>query len=435
MKSLLQFDSLARHILTAKAWISQNVLNYDNFVQALIIVCAGLMAVLIGKRLEKRFGAMQLPDRLSNLLPLLFPFVWLCLQALSLLIAISVEWPHRVLIIVVNLLSAWVVIQITSSLLINIAWARVIAVITWTLAALNILDLMGPTLKLLDRMAVKLGTARISILTVIEGVITFGLLLWAAHLVSLLLEKRIKKSPTLSPSIQVLFSKLSKIVFITIAILVALRIIGIDLTAFTIFTGAVGVGIGFGLQKIISNLISGIILLLDKSIKPGDIITVGNTYGWVNSLGARYTSLVTRDNKEFLVPNEDLITQKVENWSFSNSTVRLDIPVGVSYRSDVRKAIALCEESAQQTDRVIEQPKPICLLTGFGDSAVDLELRFWINDPINGLGNVKSEVLLKIWDKFHEHGIEIPFPQRDIHIRSPQPIAVAAAGDRGAGAP
>ncbi|MGV1099790.1 mechanosensitive ion channel family protein [Thiovibrio sp. JS02] len=435
MKTLLQSDFYRTEFLRLKAWLLKYVLTADNFSQALIIVCAMLTAYLIGKRLEKRFSGGNLPKNrfthlLPDLLPLAFPFVWLCLQGLALAVAAETKWPHHLLNIVVNLLAAWIMIEIASSLLINAAWAKVIAVIAWTLAALNIMGLLTPTIRLLDRIALGFGTVKVSVLTVLEGIFILALLLWLARLVSGLIEKRMQASPTLSPSVQVLFSKLSKITLVTIAILVALRMVGIDLTAFTIFTGAVGVGIGFGLQKIISNLVSGIILLLDKSIKPGDIITVGSTYGWVNSLGARYTSLVTREGKEFLIPNEDLITQKVENWSFSNSIIRLDIPVGISYRSDVRRAISLCEEAARRTNRVIGEPLPVCLLRGFGDSSVDLELRFWINDPINGIGNVKSAVLLRIWERFHEHGIEIPYPQRDIHIRTPQPPPGFMAQDR-----
>ncbi|MDP2758138.1 MAG: mechanosensitive ion channel, partial [Desulfurivibrionaceae bacterium] len=196
----------------------------------------------------------------------------------------------------------------------------------------------------------------------------------------------------------------------------------------TVFTGAVGVGIGFGLQKIFSNLISGIILLLDKSIKPGDVITVGETYGWVNSLGARYTSLIAPDGKEFLIPNEDLITQQVENWSFSNSTVCLRIPVGIAYSSDVRKAMALCEEAARQTARIIQDPPPRCLLVAFGESSVDLELGAWISDPANGVKNVKSDVLLKIWETFQKEGMEIPFPQRDVHLKTMPPGTEGMAG-------
>jgi small-conductance mechanosensitive channel len=221
-----------------------------------------------------------------------------------------------------------------------------------------------------------------------------------------------------------LFSKLLKIVLVAIAIVVALQSVGIDLSAFTVFTGALGVGIGFGLQKTVSNLISGVMILMDKSIKPGDVIEVAGTYGWVNSLGSRYASVITRDGIEHLIPNEELITQRVSNWSFSNSEVRVKIPVGVSYNADVRKAMELCLEAAADVERVLDTPKPACLLKGFGDSAVDLELRIWINDPRNGVSNVKSQVLLGVWDRFHAHAIEIPFPQRDIHIKTPENFRV-----------
>lgn len=171
----------------------------------------------------------------------------------------------------------------------------------------------------------------------------------------------------------------------------------------------------------VSNLISGVILLLDKSIKPGDVIGIGDTYGWINSLGARYVSVVTRDGIEHLIPNEELITQRVENWSYSNNLVRLKVIVGVSYHSDLRKVMALCLEAAAESPRVLKEPNSVCLLKGFGDSSVDLDLRFYINDPKNGTSNVKSDVLLRIWEKFQAHGIEIPFPQRDLHIKTSAP--------------
>ena len=413
-------------------WLFENVLTYDHLSQALLIACAWLIAVLVGNRIKQRFSEPGLEqrrfDHMTVVLPLASHLCWLSLQLISLLIAIEVEWPHDLLTIVVNLLAVWIIIQITSSLFNNTAWIRMIAIIAWSIAALNILNLLGPTLKMLDRLALTFGTVRISILTVFSGLLTIALLLWGARLLSYQLEKRIRGNTTLSPSIQVLFIKLSKITLITAAILTGLRIVGLDLTGFTIFTGAVGVGIGFGLQKIFSNLISGIILLLDKSIKPGDVITVGETYGWVNSLGARYTSLIAPDGKEFLIPNEDLITQQVENWSFSNSTVCLKISVGIAYSSDVHKAMALCEEAAKQTARIIQDPPPRCLLVAFGESSIDLELGAWINDPVNGVKNVKSDVLLKIWETFQEQGVDIPYPQRDIHIRTRPPETGGMAG-------
>jgi small-conductance mechanosensitive channel len=434
MKSLWLSALSEKNILALQVWLHRYILTYDNLAQALIIIAALLIAFLVGRRIRLKFSAPDLPQKhfaqiLSGLLPLASPLLWLFLQMLSLLIAVEAQWPHNLLTIVVNLLAVWIIIRTTSLFFNNTAWVRLIAVIAWTLAALNILDLLEPTVKLLDRFALKFGKMQISLLTVLTGFLTLVLLLWGARLLTHLLEKRIRENTALSPSIQVLFIKLSKITLITIAILAGLRIVGLDLTGFTIFTGAVGVGIGFGLQKIFSNLISGIILLLDKSIKPGDVITVGETYGWVNSLGARYTSLIAPDGKEFLIPNEDLITQQVENWSFSNSTVCLIIPVGIAYNSDVRKAMALCEEAARQIPRIIQDPPPQCLLVGFGESSVDLELGAWINDPVNGVKNVKSAVLLKIWETFQKEGVEIPFPQRDVHIRTMPPATEGMAGE------
>jgi small-conductance mechanosensitive channel len=243
-------------------------------------------------------------------------------------------------------------------------------------------------------------------------------LLWAAMAGSRILEHRMQSVRGLTPSFRVLTGKLIRIALITVAFLIALSSVGIDLTAFAVFTGAVGVGVGFGLQKLVSNLISGVILLLDRSIKPGDVIEVGETFGWVSSLNARYASVTTRDGKEWLIPNEDLITQRVTNLSFSSEQLRLLLPFGVSYDSDVRAAIALAVEAAKEVPRVLAHPAPVCRLMGFGDSSVDLELRIWINDPVNGVVNVRSEILLNMWDKFHANDIRIPFPQRDLHIQS-----------------
>ena len=195
---------------------------------------------------------------------------------------------------------------------------------------------------------------------------------------------------------QVLITKLTKITLLTLAVVLALGSVGIDLTAFAVFSGAIGVGIGFGLQKVVSNLISGVILLLDRSIKPGDVIQIDNTYGWITQLNARYVSVSTRDGLEYLIPNEDLITQRVVNWTYSSDAVRLHVDIGISYGSDLHKAMAIAIEAAVAATRVLGDPKPICLLTGFGDSSVNLQLRFWIGDPRNGTANVRSDVMLQV---------------------------------------
>ena len=271
---------------------------------------------------------------------------------------------------------------------------------------------------MLDQLAIDLGGVRISLLLLIKGVIVFTVLLKVASSGSNILEKRILNLEELTPSVQVLLSKALKITLIAIAVIVALGSLGINLSAFAFIGGAIGVGIGFGLQKVVSNLVSGIILLLDRSIKPGDVIEIGETYGRIQSLGARYVSVATRDRTEYLIPNEDFLTTQVINWSFSDTFVRLKIVVGVSYDSDVHEVMQLMVEAAAGIPRVMADPKPVCQLKNFGDSAIDMELRIWIRDPENGISNVSSAVRVAIWDTFKEHGIEIPFPQHDVHIKS-----------------
>jgi small-conductance mechanosensitive channel len=263
------------------------------------------------------------------------------------------------------------------------------------------------------------GAAELSLLEVVQAILLFAVLLSAAVYLTGLLEARIRANRTLSPFAQVLFFKSLRFALIAFAFVVAIASLGISLTTLAVFGGFVGVGVGFGLQRVISNLISGVVLLVDNSIKPGDIIAVSGTYGWVTSLGARYVAVVTRDGVEHLIPNETLITERVENWTHTQSRTRLKIEVGVHFRTDLHRAIALCLEAARETPRVLEDPEPKCLLLEFGDSAIRLQTRFWIADAHNGVQNVKSDVLLRIWEKFRQEGIEIPYPQHVLHIADP----------------
>lgn len=435
MNGLIDTAALEGYADSAFDWISTELLTMAALWQAGVIVAALVAAILmtppfrrwLQKRLDEAADDSRLSFVYSTFLTLVTPLLWVILLWLAVEIAANAQWPNKLVSIVVSLVNAWIIIRLISKFVSDAAWARFFAVVIWAIAALNIVELLQPALSLLDGIALQIGDVRVTALSVAKGVFYLVVLLWLANLVSSVLERRIKKLPTLTPSIQVLFAKLLKIALIIIAGVVAIDAVGIDLTAFAVFGGALGVGIGFGLQKIVANFISGIILLLDKSIKPGDTIGVSGTYGWIQSLGARYVSVITRDGIEHLIPNEELITTRVENWSFSNLRIRQKIPVGIAYSSDVRAAIALCMEAAAANPRVLDTPNPICLLRGFGDSAVDLEVRFWVVDPQNGLSNVKSEILLGIWDRFQENGIEIPFPQRDLHLRSVAP-EVRASG-------
>ena len=318
----------------------------------------------------------------------------------------------------VHATTAWLIYRLVAGLTHNRFWLRLVAVLAFGMAALQSFGLLEPTLDFLSSASFAIGKSKLSILDLVNGVFILLLLLWMSSLLGSAGETRIRELSNLPPSLQVLLAKVIRVFLIFISFLVAMSTIGLDLSSFALLGGAIGVGIGFGLQKVVSNLVSGLILLLDRSIKPGDVIEIDDTYGWINSLRARYASIITRDGKEHLIPNEDLITNRVVNWSFSDKNIRVRVPVGISYDSDPRQAMKLCVDAALSSGRVLNDPEPRCLVRGFGDNSVDLELRFWINDPSNGVGNARSEVLLSIWDRFQEAGISIPFPQRDLHLRS-----------------
>lgn len=425
-KQLFDQDSLKKLANAALEWVRAEVLVLGTAYQIVGILVAIVVARLLYgylkagiRRLRGRFEASGFTARaLGEFEDQAFPLTCLALLWIVQTLAEGTKWGGDVIQVVGSLLAAWVAVQFITLLIRNRGMARLLGVAVWVLAALNILGLLEPTIALLDAAAIQLGGFRLSVVVVIKGLILFAVLLWIAMILSSTIERRVATSEVLSPSIRVLTNQFAKIILVTLAVVVALASVGIDLTALAVFTGALGVGAGFGLQKVVANLFSGIMLLLDRSIKPGDVIAIGGTYGWVNFMGARYLSLITRDGTEHLIPNENLITNTVENWSYSNEFLRLKVPIGVSYKSDLRNAIQLVLESVTEVERLLPDPKPNCLIKGFGDSSVDLEARVWINDPRNGVSNVKSELLLRVWDKFHENGIEIPFPQRDLHVKS-----------------
>jgi len=391
-------------------------------IAAVFVLARWLVTPLLKRALDRlaasctRVPSFRRP--LAALSDVANPIAWLTLQWIAIAAVTRLAWPSHLLTIIASLLTAWLLIRLVTMLVANVALARFIAITAWSVAALNIFGLLDPLTALLDSWAVNVGQVRVSPLTLIKVALALWLSLWLANGLATLVERKLERSQSVAPTMRVLGAKLTRIALITTAFLVALSAVGIDLTALAVFGGALGVGLGFGLQKIFSNLVSGVILLMDRSIKPGDVISVGTSFGWINHLGARYASVITRDGIEHLIPNEELITQRVENWSYSNELVRLRIPIGISYQSDPRLAIKLCVEAAEMAPRVQLQPEPRCQLMGFGDNSLNLELRIWINDPQNGRANLISEVLLGVWDRFQEHGIEIPFPQRDLHLRS-----------------
>jgi small-conductance mechanosensitive channel len=270
----------------------------------------------------------------------------------------------------------------------------------------------------LDQIGFDIGTRRISLLSAVTILIIVAALYAGVRIANRVIAHSITRTSRFDATQKLLAQKLAGVAVLGLAVLLGIDLLGIDLTALAVFSGALGLAVGFGLQKTVGNLIAGIILLMDRSIKPGDVIVVGDSFGTVSKIGVRAVSVVTRDGKEHLIPNENLMTQEVENWSYSSRDVRVHIPVGVSYGCDIRQAQELMMQAARECARVLKRPEPSVWLIGFGDSSVDFEILAWISDPESGVGNVRSDVLNRLWLLFQEAGIEIPFPQRDLHLRS-----------------
>lgn len=405
-------------------WLQREIITEQSLINLMAVVAGVSLAWLIARPLKPKLAAMVRERHLTD--SALGRFLQALEQTISYLIAVLLLWlvmevfrqlglKTYLLNLFESLVTAWVLIRLITSIVHQAHWARLIALTAWTVAALHIASLLDPTLALLDSLAINIGDARLSVLLIIKAVVILSVLMWLAIIVSNSLNRRISRADDFSPSMRVLLSKTISISLIVLAVWISVSSLGIDLAAFAFIGGAVGLGIGFGLQKVISNLFSGLILLLDRSIKPGDVIAIDDTFGQIKAMGSRYISMVTRDNAEYLIPNEDLITHQVVNWSFSTTLIRIKISVGVAYDSDIRHVRELMVSVARRVDRVLDEPPPVCHLKNFGDHAIDLELRFWINDPENGIAGVSSSVRMAIWDAFQDNGIKIPFPQQVVH--------------------
>jgi small-conductance mechanosensitive channel len=412
----------------AEAWIILHVLNWTSIVQAVLLVATFLVAWLVRRSLVPVLEhAAANPDAtklirvaLLRMRRLVLPGVAALLVWLVYLVLVAVVGHGELLRIAANLLTAWVVIHLATAFLRQRGWASLIAGVVWLVTALAILELLGPLHRQLDGAVFRAGELEVSLLGVLNGLLLLIVFIFASGLLVRVIDERLGRLEGVSAAARVLVGKVLRIALYTLAAVIALMTIGVDLTALAVFSGALGLGIGFGLQKVVSNLFSGIILLLDRSLKPGDVIEVGSAYGMIRGMGARYVTVGTRDGKEYLIPNEDLVTHQVVNWSYSDRAVRNRIKVGIHYTSDVHKAIALMTQAALAQPRVLRDRghEPQVRLIAFADSSVDLELRIWITDPEAGLESVASDIRLAIWDLFHENGVEFPFPQRDLHIRT-----------------
>ena len=329
-------------------------------------------------------------------------------------------WPSRsyLLVVAAKLALAWLIIRLTTSVIRNAFIVRLVSLSAWLVAALSIVGQLEPAMEMLDSdsVSVVLGGLRLTPLVLIKLGALLIVALWLTNIASNFAESRINRSSDLTPSIQVLLVKMIRMGLMVLAIAIALSAVGINLSALAVFTGAAGVGIGLGLQKIVANFISGIILLVDKSVKPGDLVTIGDSSGRISAMKTRYISVAAGDGREFLIPNEDLVTQKVVNWTYTDKNTLVKVLFGTNYDADPRLVCKLAIEIAAAAPRAIKNKPPNCILTEFAEAGMKFSLTFWIADP-DGMDGVKSDVMLALWDAFKREGIKVPYPVREIRVR------------------
>ncbi|WP_030540356.1 mechanosensitive ion channel family protein [Sphingobium sp. DC-2] len=400
--ALLPGDPAIAHPLVAAA------------LAALVYLAADALSHIAAPRLGRRFASLR--EALDGHLRPILRHV-LASGLLAICVAL---WPvggpaHLVLGGALALAIALLARHILRSLAIPYPAVIPLAVLLFVMVLSGSSGGFAPVGDMLDEIGVDLGARRVTLLGLISMAAICVALFAAVRLTNRVVGRSIAHSKGLDATQKLLAQKLGAIAAVVVAFFVGIDLLGIDLTAFTVFSGALGLAVGFGLQKTFGNLIAGIILLMDRSIKPGDVIVVGESFGWVNKIGVRAVSVITRDGKEHLIPNENLMTQEVENWSYSDRNVRIRIPVGVGFDSDLQLAQQLMLRAAQESPRVLRNPKPNVWLTNFGDNRVEHDILVWISDPESGVGNVKSDVLNRLWLLFRENGVTIPYPQRVLH--------------------
>jgi small-conductance mechanosensitive channel len=396
------------------------------YLQLGLILAAAGIALAAGAAIRARIDmtklAMNWPAPLRQAARVLVEStstaVLAVLMSLARVVMVTVTWPHRSYLLgaAANLAFAWLIIRLVTSVIRNSFIVRLVSVAAWLVAALSILGQLDPVVDALDSVSIVLGGLRLTPLLLIKLGVLLAVALWLSNLASNFAESRITQSSDLTPSIQVLLVKMIRLALMVFAVAIVMSAVGINLSALAIFSGAAGVGIGFGLQKIVANFISGIILLADKSVKPGDLVTIGDSSGRISAMKTRYISVAAGDGREFLIPNEDLVTQKVTNWTYTDNNTLVKVNFGTNYDADPRLVCTLAAGIAAEAPRAIKGKPPSCLLVEFAEAGMKFSLTFWIASP-DGMDNVKSEVMLSLWDAFKREGIKVPYPVREIRVR------------------
>ncbi|WP_441244714.1 mechanosensitive ion channel family protein [Tardiphaga sp. 768_D3_N2_1] len=397
------------------------------YLQLGLMMAGGGIAFAIGAAIRSRVDmtslAMGWPAPLRMFMRILVgsaaTAAFAILMTLDRVIMLSVTWPSRsyLLSVAAKLALAWLVIRLVTSVIRNEFLVRLVSISAWFVAALSIVGQLQPTITMLDANGIDLGGLRLTPLLLIKLGVLLAVALWLSNIASNFLEGRIRQSHDLTPSIQVLLIKLVRLLLMVFAVALVMGAVGINLSALAVFSGAVGVGIGFGLQKIVANFISGVILLADKSVKPGDLVTIGDSSGRISAMNTRYISVAAGDGREFLIPNEDLITQKVVNWTYTDKDTLVKVNFSANYDADPRVVCKLAIDVATASPRANTAKTPNCILTEFAEAGMKFSLTFWIDSP-DGMDAVKSEVMLGLWDAFKREGIRVPYPVRELKIRS-----------------
>ena len=335
------------------------------------------------------------------------------------------KWqPVPLLKIAIPLIASFVIIRLAVYLLRHVipaspllkASERILAYGVWVIVALYLSGILPEISGALDEIGFTVGQRKITLLLILHAVFWSACTVIVALAVSRIIEKRLIAAETLDMSMRVFSGKIVRALAVVLAILIALTLIGIDITVLSVFGGALGVGLGLGLQKIASNYVSGFVILLDRSIRPGDLVTIGERQGVVADIKARYTVLRGLDGTEAIIPNDTIIGNTVLNHTYSNPKISVKTSITVAYESNVQLAMSLFLAAGKSQDRVLADPEPIVLLTAMGDSGLNLEIVTWIEDADQGQAPLRSAILLEAWRLFREHGIEVPFPRRDVRI-------------------
>jgi small-conductance mechanosensitive channel len=397
------------------------------YMQVGIILAAAGISLIAGSFLRTRVDptslAMGLPAPLRTLIRVLMnragTIIFAILTSIARVALLQMDLVHRgyLLATAASLATAWVIIRLATGLIRNEFVVGVVSLTAWAIAALSIIGRLDDLTDALNSVSIMVGTLRLTPLLIIKATVLLAVALWLANVAGKFLEVRISRAHDLTPSVQVLLIKLTRVLLMIVAVAIVMGSVGIDLSAFALFSGAVGVGVGFGLQKIIANFISGIILLADKSVKPGDLVTVGDSFGRISAMNTRYISVAAGDGREFLIPNEDLITQKVVNWTYSDRSSLVKVNFSTSYDADPNDVCKLAVDIALGTPRVTKAKPPACLLSEFAETGIKFSLTFWIDDAYAGMDNVRSDVMLRLWEAFKERGIRVPYPVREIRVR------------------